>query len=68
MRGLYKISLLIQGVRSYYRDVSGGAAVCGRPSFGVGRFVSVSGPGHSVGCDALKLTCDPVCSDAGLDV
>ena len=42
--------------------------MCGRPSFGVGRFVSVSGPGRSGGRDALKLTCDLVCSDAGLDV
>ena len=42
--------------------------MCGRPSFGVGRLISVGGPRRSVGWDALKLTCDPVSSIAGQTV
>ena len=48
----------------YYRDVGGGADVCGRPSFDVGRFVSVGAPDVLWGRNALKLAWDLVRSKA----
>ena len=56
------------GVRNLSQGRRWAVAVCGRSSFGVGQLISVSGPDVLWGRDALNLTCDPVCSDAGLDV